>query len=242
MYQMLSEAPIDKPLLLVRTDDPGLADRLRRMGLSAESRFVRMAEDIMLRTVRIRGPQNDAVIGAGMAGKIVVHLNDGRKLPLAEMKPGESGHIEGSTCGAALQRTLKTLGFGVDDRVTFLRTLPPMEYTVLIRDDARRVRVPEGMAFKIWGESGGKSLQFSMTPTGQPFLVKEILGGKKARQGVLSYGIEPGKTLIPETVSPGQNLYIGQKNLIIISTTDGLRLFLEECQARRMWVRVCESS
>lgn len=241
MYIPLSDAPVDRPLQLVKIDDASLAEQLRRMGISETSRFMRQEASVMQRSVRVAGKRGEAVIGPGMGGKVVVHLDDDRRIPLVEMKRGESGHIEGITCGTPLQRTLETLGIGIDERITFLRALPPMDYIALadptIRGGGRRVRIPEGAACKIWGTVEGTATQFCMGSPGKPFLVEAVLGGEGAAQNVRSYGIAPGTTMVLESVAPGHTIAIGDKHSIAISTSDGLRLFLEAGQARRIWVR-----
>ena len=117
MYQTLTEAPFEKPLLLVKVADTSFAARLRRMGIFEGMELIRIKEDVKLQPLRARSRSGDAVIGGGMSAKIVVHFDDGRKLPLAEMSPGETGHIEGLTGGAGLSDALSVIGFKNDDRL-----------------------------------------------------------------------------------------------------------------------------
>ena len=121
-------------------------------------------QEVLVRPVRVRGPKGEAVLGGGMAMKVVVHADDGRKLPLAEMGANETGHIEGITGGPGLSGALSVLGLGISDRVCFLRTLPPMEYITLL-ESGIRVRLTEGMAAKIWGRTTGEPLQYISAPT-----------------------------------------------------------------------------
>lgn len=238
MYIPLTDAPVDTPLELVKLLCPNLEDRLRKMGFTRKSRFRLAGEEVMLRPIRVKGEKGEAVISAGMAGKIVVHLDDGRKLPLVEMKPGETGHIEGRTGGGGMQSALNILGFNVDDRITYLRHLPPMDYVTFIETDNRRITLPEGMAAKIYGNCQGKMVQFCSASAGHPFAVTNILGGKTARKTAESFGIDIGKTLILEQVKQGQYLYVGnQKARYVITTNEGLRLFLEDYQAGKILVR-----
>ena len=153
------------------------------------------------------------------------------------MKPGETGHIEGRTGGSGLQKALDLLELYINDRIIFLRRLPPMEYLTYIETDNQRIKIPEGIAAKILGRSGSQTLQFCSAPTGQPFHVTDILGGKNAHRATSGYGIEPGKILIPEKVGAGRNLYMSNKKTrFVISTSEGLRLFIEPYQAGKILV------
>ncbi|MFP4030912.1 MAG: hypothetical protein ACLFRG_02405 [Desulfococcaceae bacterium] len=237
MYIPLSEAPIDRPLRLVRVEDPALEDRLARMGLDEETSFHRLDETVMLQTVRVRGPKGDAVISPGMCAKVVVHLDDDRRVPLAEMRRGDAGHIEGVTCGSMLERTLKFLGLEMDARVLFVRALPAMDYLSRIVEDSSRVRLPEGTVCKVWGRTGERETQFCMVPPGEPFQVEAFLCGPGAEATIRSHGIDIGKTLVLESVAPSQNVFVGPRGHVVISTNNGLRLIFETPQARHIWVR-----
>ena len=236
MYQTLTVAPFEKPLRLVKVADSSLAARLRHMGIFEGMELIRIREDVKLQPLRVRGRSGDAVIGGGMSAKIIVHLDDGRKFPLAEMEPGETGHIEGLTGGTGLSSPLSILGFKNDERITLIRRLPPMEYVVFIEKKGR-IRLTESMAAKIWGETGKKMLQFNYAGKGGQFNVKSILGGENARKMLCARGIEPGAVLVLEGVSPAKTLYMSKKNPVVVSTRDGLRLFLEQKNADQIFVK-----
>lgn len=153
MYTSLIDAPLGRTLILVKVEDLSMEMRLRRMGLFEGSSLTRLDEEVLIQPVRVRGPGGEFILGGGMASRIVAHLDDGRKLPLVELKPGESGHIEGVTCGGSLEKTLKTLGVRENDEITFVRKIPPMEYITLVEEE-KRIRLNEGMAAKIWGRMG----------------------------------------------------------------------------------------
>ena len=206
------------------------------MGLFEGSEITRLDQEVLIQPIRVRGPQGDAVLGGGMTMKIVVHLDDGRKLPLAEMKPDEAGHIEGLTGGRRLESALETLGLKMNDHIRMLRRLPPMEYVAVIESQGR-VRLTEGMAVKIWGRMHGKSLQFVSSRAGERFHVEQILGGANACQMLGSRGIEPGKILILEGVAPAQNLRMGVRNPVVITSAEGLRLFLNLSDAEQILVQ-----
>jgi Fe2+ transport system protein FeoA len=237
MYIPLSEAPIGRPLRLVRVSEAALEDRLARMGLTEAASFERLDETVMLQSIRVRGPKGDAVIAPGMGAKVVVHLDDDRRVPLAELRRGDAGHIEGITCGSALERTLQFLGLEMDARVAFIRALPAMDYQARIVEDSRRVHLPEGTVCKLWGRAGERERQFCMAPPGEPFRVEAFLCGPGAEAAIRAHGIEIGKTLVLESVAPSQNIFVGPQGHVVISTTDGLRLILETPQAHHIWVR-----
>ena len=236
MHQTLTESPFEKPLLLVKVTDPSFAARLRHMGIFEGMELIRIKEDVKLQPLRARCRSGDAVIGGGMSAKIVVHLDDGRKFPLAEMEPDETGHIEGLTGGTGLSSALSVLGFKNDERITLIRRLPPMEYVAFIEKKGR-IRLTESMAAKIWGKIDKKMLQFNYARKGRQFNVKSILGGENAREMLRSRGIETGEVLVLEGVSPARTLYMSKKNPVVISTRDGLRLFLEQKNANKIFVK-----
>ncbi len=236
MYQTLTEAPFEKPLFLVKVADSSFAARLRHMGIFEGMELIRIKEDVKLQPLRVRCRSGDAVIGGGMSAKIVVHLDDGRKLPLAEMEPDETGHIEGLTGGASLSDALNVLGFKNDERITLIRRLPPMEYVVFLEKKGR-IHLTESMAAKIWGETGDKMLQFNYARKGKQFNVKSLLGGENAREMLRARGVEPGAVLVLEGINPARSFYMSKQNPIVVSTKKGLRLFLEQKNADKIFVK-----
>ena len=235
MYTPLIDAPFCRPLMIRKMIDRELAMRLGRIGLFEGSEILRLDEEVLVRPVRVRGPEGDAVLGGGMAMKIVVHRLDGQKLPLIEMQPNESGHIEGLTGGTALEKTLETLRLKRNDPILFLRRLPPMEY-VAVAAGGGRVRLTEGMAVKIWGRMSGPPMQFVSAPTGAPFHVDQILGGPTAWEMIRNQGIEAGTDLILEEVVPAQSISPGVRTPVVVFSPEGLRLFLPPGDAAHILV------
>ena len=236
MNQTLLEAPFEKSLLLVKVTNISLASRLRHMGIFEGTELTRIDENIKLQPIRVRGCRGDAVIGRGMSSKVIVHLDDGRKLPLAEMLPDETGHIEGLTCGTGLCNALSVLGFKNDERITLVRRLPPMEYITFIEKKGR-IRLTESMAAKIWGETETNMIQFNYARKGKKFNVKLILGGQNACKMLRSHDIEPGVVLVLEGVQTAKNFYMSKENPIIVSTKAGMRLFLEKKDSEQIFVK-----
>ncbi|MCP4114568.1 MAG: ferrous iron transport protein A [Desulfobacteraceae bacterium] len=192
--------------------------------------MTRLDEEILVKPVKVKGPTGERILGRGMATKVVAHLDDGRKLPIAELKPGESGHIEGIVGGTGLADALSTLGLKNDDKVSFVRVVPPMEYTVLVVSSGQRVRLSEGVAAKIWGTMKGRELQFCSAARGEEFHVKKVLGGQRAQRAVFMHGnIEAGSLLRLEGVAPAETFNMHREiDPVVIMTHGGLRLILEK--------------
>jgi Fe2+ transport system protein FeoA len=231
----LIESPPDRTLVLKAFTDPDLAERLGRMGLFEGSEIERLDQEVLVQPVRVKGPAGEAVLGGGMAMKVVIHLDDGRKLPLAEMKTGETGHMEGVTGGPALSDTLAVLGLSSGDSIRFLRHLPPMTYITRLETGVR-IHLTEGMAAKLWGRSEEESMQFVCAPTGKYFKVLQVLGGERARQMLYSRQITPETVLVLENVAPAQSLRTETRNPVVIASREGLRLFLSQEDGRRILV------
>ncbi len=235
----LTKAPFNQPLILVRIKNENFADRLQRIGLFEQSEIVRLDENLQIQSVRIRGAKGDAIMGGGMGLKTIIHLDDGRKLPLLDMKPGESGHLEGITCGDALAHTLEVLGFSLDDPITMIRKLPPMEY-IAITEFGLRIRLSEGDAAKLWGVVDNRHTQFSLAPTGKKFEVTKILGGKRSRKKIKNLCVNPSSILTLEGVEQAQFLHLGAgvKSDVVITSHDGLHLHLPHREGERILVAV----
>lgn len=235
MWIPLNDAPLGEPLLLARVTDVDLDLRLQRMGLFQGSEIVRLDQEVLIQSIRVAGPRGEVVLGGGMAMKTVVHLDDGRRLPLAEVKPGECGHIEGLTGGSALSRALDVLGLKSDDCIRVSRRLPPMEYAVLV-EPGNRVMLTDGMAAKVWGKIQERFQQLVTAAVGRSFLVVEILGGYYARKQLGSHGIEPRRTIVLETVAGAQVLRHEVRNPVVVVSRGGLRLFLRPREGERIFV------
>ncbi|MFP4035442.1 MAG: FeoA domain-containing protein [Desulfovermiculus sp.] len=233
---MLIDAPEGQPVLISRILDQDLALHLHRMGLFPKQEITRLDQEVQVQPVKIRGPQGEAVLGGGMAMKIVVHTDNEQKLPLSEMQPRESGHIEGISGGQTLNNVLQTLGLHLEDHIVFVRKLPPMVYNVLIKGNGR-VRLTEGMAAKIWGQMQDQDLQFIVARSKEAFHVKAILGGMRAENMLKKSGIEPGRIIVLESVSQAQNVQIGVRSTVAVTNREGLRLFITPHHARQILVQ-----
>jgi Fe2+ transport system protein FeoA len=240
MEIQLSNAPFDSLLTLSAATNPELGAMLSRLGLFRGQKFVRQNEEILIHPVRVRAPVGEVVLGGRMATRIIVHLADGRRLPISDMSVGQTGHIEGTTCSARLLETLAVLGLSVDEPVTYVRQLPHMEYAALVGTE-RRERLTEGMAAKIWGRIGERSMQFVSAGKGQPFFVEKILGGQRASEVLEKKGIVPGSTISLQAVAPVQVLTMTVYEPVVITTEDGLHLHLRPDQAERIWVHPVEA-
>jgi Fe2+ transport system protein FeoA len=236
MEANLAHAPCGVPLTVTRVADERLEIQLGRMGIQPGSAVTRLDEEVALNTVRLRGPKGEVLLGGGMGGKVVVHLDDGRMAPLTELSPGESGHIEAVTGGESLAATLAALGLKDDDRITMVRALPPMEYVARVTGRGR-VRLPEGMAAKILGRMGELECQFANAQAGAEFVVTRILGGARARKAIAALDIAVGDHLVLDHVSKASSYRMTAGDRVVLSSRGGLRLFLRRDQADLVIVR-----
>lgn len=230
MYSSLTHAPTGVPLTISRITDQDLEDRMTRMGLFVGGEVMRLDEDVALLTARIKGPKGEVVLGGGMGGKIVAHLDDGRMIPLTEMKPGETGHVECITAGGPLREAMAALGLKDDDPIEMIRILPPMEFIAVV-EGRGRIRLAEGMAAKILGRMGDMQCQFANAQAGMDFMVETIIGGTRAQRAIASLDIKPGITMRLEAVGKAPSYQMASRNRCVISTNEGLRLFLRHDQA-----------
>lgn len=230
MYSSLTHAPAGVPLTISRIGDDDLAAHMTRMGLFVDGEITRLDEDVALKTVRVRGPKGDVVLGSGMGGKVVAHLDDGRMLPLVELKPGDKGHVECVNAGEALRKGMAALGLEDDDPIELIRVLPPMEFTAVV-EGRGRIRLAEGMAAKILGRMGEVRCQFANARAETDFVVEEIIGGRRARRAIESLDIRPGVVMRLEMVGKAPSYQMASRDRCVIATPEGLRLFLRRDQA-----------
>ena len=125
MLTTLAAAPVGMPLVMERIVGPEFAARLQRLGLYEGVSLTRLDDSVAVGPAKIRGPHGEVTLGGGMAARVVIHLDNDRRQPLLECSPGDSGHVEGITGHRGVEETLATLGIKEDDRITFLRRLPP---------------------------------------------------------------------------------------------------------------------
>jgi len=235
MYATLNDAPAGESLTITRIADEDLEARLGRMGLFAGDTVTRLDEDVALRTVRVRGPLGEVVLGSGMGGKVMVHLDDGRMLPLMELRPGDRGHVEYVNAGEAMRNGMAALGLSDDDPIELVRVLPPMEFTALVAGRGR-VRMAEGMAAKILGRMGEVRCQFANAQAGQDFVVETIIGGQRAQRAIRSLDIAPGSVLRLEMVGEAPIYRMPGRDRCVVAGRSGLRLYLRRDQADRVVV------
>ncbi|MHC1752725.1 FeoA domain-containing protein [Humidesulfovibrio sp.] len=240
MEANLAHAPCEIPLTLTRVADAQLEAQLGRMGIHPGSEVTRLDEEVALNTVRVRGPKGEVLLGGGMGGKVVVHLDGesgcGSMVPLTELSPGQAGHIEAVTGGESLAETLAALGLKNDDRIEMVRALPPMEYVASLSGRGR-VRLAEGMAAKMLGRMGAVECQFANAQAGAQFTVTRILGGERARRAIAALGIGAGDVLTLDHVAKAASYRLSGGDRVVLSSREGLRLFLRRDQADLVIVR-----
>ncbi|MBM9538700.1 FeoA family protein [Desulfobulbus alkaliphilus] len=233
----LLDAPIHTELILIQVTEPALARWLQRLGLFVGSQLIRHDEEINFHPVRVRASRGDVVVPAGLAVRVFVHLDSGERKPLVEMARNETGHIETMSCGPGCVQALARLGIKEDTDITFIRSLPHMDYITVI-DRLERTRLTEGEAARIWGESGdNEASQFYFAKRHRPFTVLEIIGGRKISAHLRTHGVRPGSELVLETIEQAKEAHTPGMEAITISSQGGLRLYLNPAQAARILVR-----
>ncbi|MDD4732077.1 MAG: FeoA family protein [Desulfovibrio sp.] len=235
IHASFADAPCGKPLRVERIVEPLLEERLARMGIFPASEVTRLDGDADLHAVRVRSARGEVVLGGGMGGKVVAHLDDGRMLPLTDLKPGERGHVETVNGGTELTEALAALGLESDEEIELVRRLPSMEYVTLVLGRGR-VRLSEGMAAKILGRMGDLECQFANARAGVDFQVERIIGGQRARRAIASLGVHPGEALRLLAVEKAPHYRLAAGERFILCSAEGLRLFLRPEQAGQVIV------
>jgi Fe2+ transport system protein FeoA len=241
MLTTLDHAPIGAPLILSRIPDPGFAARIARLGLYEGVTIMRLNETVSIGPVRVLGPKGEATLSGWLAAKVVMHLDDDRRLPLPECAPGDQGHVEGLTGHDVVEESLAELGVIENDRLTFVRRVPPMTYNAVV-DGKHRVRLNEGLASKLLGDTPGGARQFCSVGVEESFVVRRVLAGESAVQTLESLHIRPGSTLVLTSVAATQMVGSPAKHPIVCTTMDGLRLYFHHRDASRLFVLAPEHS
>jgi Fe2+ transport system protein FeoA len=240
MLITLDQAPVGVPLVIARILGPGFADRMARLGLYEGAPLMRLDETVAIGPAKIRGPRGEVTLSGWLAAKLVMHRDDDCRLPLLECRPGEAGHVEGITCHQAMAEGLAALGVVENDRITFLRRLPPMLYTAVV-DDKERVQINEGLAAKILGDTPSGPAQFCAVGVGESFTVSRILAGAHASEHLASLGIRQGSRLRLTQVAAGPVVGLSRQKPIVCATGDGLRLYFQEKDAARIQVNTADA-
>jgi len=231
----LTTARLGMPMTVEKVVGRGFGERMARLGVAVGATLTRLGDAVNVSPVKVRGPLGEAVLSASWAARMVVHLDDDRRLPLLECAPGESGHVEGVTGQDRIAASLAALGLTENDRITFVRRLPPMAYNALA-DGKVRVRLGEGMASKLLGQTPSGQVQFCGVGVGEDFTVTTILAGDNARETFESLGIRPGTRLVLQNVTAGQVMRLTRHNPVVCVTSDGLRLYFQQKDADRILV------
>ncbi|WP_020586302.1 ferrous iron transport protein A [Desulfobacter curvatus] len=242
MYSSLLDAPVNTELVLLQVTNPVLEKWMQRMGLFTGGHIIRHAEDFNFNSVRVHGENGDVVIPAGMVMKLYIHLESGEKIPLHQMKKGQEGHVEIHSGGRFIEKALARLGLPVDGNIRFIRSLPHMDYLVLI-NRRERTRLSEGEAARIWGHYPGEdSTQFYFAKKDLDFEIKEVMGGPRGVKHLETHGVAVGEKLTLESLDQANSLQgHGPANApVTISSPGGLRLFLTPEKAGAVIVRTAQ--
>ncbi len=238
MQSSLLDAPIHADLVILEVRNIDLAIWLERLGLFVGDHIIRHDEEINFHPVRVRGLKGDVIVPAGLGIKILVHIeSSGERKPLVEMDRDEHAHIETVACGKGCRKAMKHLGIEENIDVTFIRTLPHMDYITLI-EGHKRTRLTEGEAARLWGKcQGEEETQFYFASKGKNFSIQEIIGGRKVTEHLRTHGISAGSVVLLEAIQQAQSLHKPGMEPITITSAGGLRLHLNPVQAGRIIVK-----
>jgi Fe2+ transport system protein FeoA len=235
MLTTLAAAPVGVPLVIDRIAGHDFAARMSRLGLYEGAILTRLDDSVAIGPAKISGPGGEVTLSGWLAAKVIVHRDDDSRLPLLECVPGDSGHVEGITGHQEIEEILAMLGVKENDRITFLRRLPPMLYKAVV-DGKERVQINEGMAAKILGDTPSGTAQFCSVGVGERFTVRRILAGAHASESLEALGIRPGVRLELTQVAAGQVMDFSRKTPIVCSTREGLRLYFQGKDAVKIFV------
>lgn len=239
MYSSLLDAPVNTELILLQVTNSALEKWMQRMGLFIGGHIIRHDQDFNFNSVRVHGENGDVVIPAGMVMKLYIHLESGENIPLSQMKKGQEGHVEIHSGGRFIEKALAHLGLPVDGNIRFIRSLPHMDYLVLI-NRRERTRLSEGETARIWGHYPGKdSTQFYFAKKDLDFEVTEVMGGPRGVKHLETHGVMVGAKLTLESIDQAHSLEgHGPESVpVTISSPGGLRLFFTPEKAGAVIVR-----
>ena len=239
MYSSLLDAPVNTELVVLKVTNPLLEKWMQRMGLFTGGHIFRQDEDFNFYSVRVSGENGDVVIPAGMVMKLYIHLASGEKISLNLMEKGQEGHVEIHSGGRFIEKSLVRLGLPVGGNIRFIRSLPHMDYLVLI-NRRERTRLSEGEAGRIWGHYPGKdATQFYFAKKDLDFEVTEVMGGPRGVKHLKTHGVTVGERLTLESIDQANSLqeHGPACTPVTISSPGGLRLFLTPEKASAVIVR-----
>ena len=235
MRMTLAQAPVGTSLAVSQIVDSEFASRLSRLGLYQGAKLMRLNKATAIGPAKVRGAKGDAVLSGWLAGQVVIHLDDDRRLPLLECAPGAEGHVEGVSGQAIVEESLRELGIVENDRIEFVRRMPPMNYHVLV-NGREHWQLNEGLASHLLGDSASGPAQLSSAGAGEIFTVRRVLAGEDAVEALASMGIVPGSELALEKVSASQELRLSLEGAVACVTKEGVRLYLREQDAAGIYV------
>ncbi len=110
-------------------------------------------------------------------------------------------------------------------------------------DRNERTRLSEGEAARIWGACGEEeATQFYFAKRLTPFVVQEIIGGKKIQKHLETHRVHVGSELILESIAQVQEIHQPETSHITVSSSGGLRIYLTAIQAEQIIVKTAAQS
>ncbi len=236
MFTTFTKAPTGILLHIEQIEDKKLQSSLFRMGIVEQNTIYKMDAEADTHSVRIKTANGETILAGGMGGKIVAHLDDGRMIPLVDMKPKEHAHIETIEGGEELQAAIAALGLKNGDEFELVRLIPSMQY--IAETNGRKIKLSEGMAAKILGsmplvseQQPNTLCQFANASANVPFTVHKIIGGKNSNKVMDSYNIKENDILTLLSVENAPVYTMSKNDKFMLATSEGLRVILEKEQA-----------
>lgn len=226
----LVQAPFGRSLRITRIIGADFSARMSRLGLYEGARLLRINEAAKLGAVKVRTTLGETVLSGWLAGQVVIHLDDDRRVPLLECRSLESGHVEGITGQDIVEDSLRALGITDGDRIQFLRRMPPMAYAFSVRGKGR-ASMSESMAAHVLGETAAGPRQFSSVGVGEVLTVIRILPGEATPASLASLHVTEGAELTLVNVSASPELGKSADHPVACVTKDGMRLYFREQDA-----------
>ena len=235
MTTTLTQAPVGVPLIVSHISGGAFAERMSRLGLYQGAGLTRLNAGVAVEPVKIRGVKGDAILSGWLAGQVVIHLDDGRLLPLPECSPHDKGHVEGITGRTEVETALHELGIVENDYIEMVRRMPPMRYTFSVNGRGS-FQMDESTAAHLLGITPGGQIQFSSVGLGEVFTVSSILPGGGAQSALASLNIKEGSILVLTSVAISQPLAFSRDHPVACVTKPGLRLYFREEDAGNIHV------
>lgn len=201
-----------------------LAQKLASVGLYKGSTLTKLdCDDIKYPTIKVNTKYRVTALAGQLAKHITVKAVKGEPKSLYATAPSSTVIIQSvGECEKNAER-LAMLGIRPKLRIKVVKTLPHMEYVVMV-NNKNRVRITEAAASMLIGsiEEKEDELQFSFAPKSVPFTVTDIAAGRRITAFFEGLGIRKNSVLSMEGIEAGKRIDIDPDTEVVLYTADGL--------------------